>query len=202
MASDSPAVLRERVDSAVALLERVGNVYLAADLLAEAAYAALCHGSDVDAAQFVARATPVARDVGLPYLWMLLRGNAGLAALFTGDADAARDAFREELELCRKLAVLPFAGEGLAGLAAVAIVGGELERAAWLCGAAATHRYGEPHDPVQDRLRATFFDPGRGRLGADTWDAAVRRGAATSFEDAIAAALDERPVPPVVATVD
>jgi hypothetical protein len=37
-------------------------------------------------------------------------------------------------------------------------------------------------------------------LGAETWDAAVRRGAATSFEDAIAAALDERPVPRVVET--
>ena len=198
MASASPTLLRDRVDSAVALLERVGNVYLAADLLVGAAYGALCHGSDVDAAQFVARATPGARDLGIPYLWMLLRGNGGLAALFTGDADAARDGFREELELCRKLAVLPFAGEGLAGLAAVAIAGGELERAAWLCGAMASHRYGEPHDPVHERLRATFFDPGRERFGAEAWDAVVRRGAAASFDEAIAAALEEQPIPRVV----
>jgi predicted ATPase/DNA-binding SARP family transcriptional activator len=192
IASRTPADLRGLVDGAVALLERVGNVYFVADLLASAAYAALCLGSDVDASELVARATPVTRDLDNPSLWMMVRGNAGMAALFTGDTDAARDAFREELELSRELAILPFAGEGLAGLAAVAVVRGELERAAWLCGAAATHRYGQPNDPVDDRLRAAFFDPARRRLGAEAWDAAVRRGAAMSFEEAIGAALAER----------
>ena len=33
---------------------------------------------------------------------MILCGNIGLAALLTGDTDAARAAFREELELCRR----------------------------------------------------------------------------------------------------
>jgi predicted ATPase/DNA-binding SARP family transcriptional activator len=193
MASRAPADLRERVDRAVALLERVGNVYFVADLLASAAYGALCLGSDVDAAEFVARATPVTRRLDHPYLWMLLRGNAGLAALFTGDTEAARAAFREELELSRELAVLPFAGEGLGGLGAVAVVRGEAERAAWLYGAAQTHRYGQPRDAVDERLRAAFFDPARERWGVETWDAAVRRGAAMAFEDAIAAALAERP---------
>jgi len=120
----------------------------------------------------------------------MLSGNTGLAALFTDDADAAHDAFRDELEICRELAVLPFAGEGLGGLAAVAIRRGELERAAWLLGAAEAHRHGQPKDVIDDRLRTTFFDPARGRLGEDAWDATVRRGAAMSFEVAIAAALD------------
>jgi hypothetical protein len=35
---------------------------------------------------------------------MLLQGNLGLAELLTGDTDAARHAFREELRLCRELA--------------------------------------------------------------------------------------------------
>ena len=73
-----------------------------------------------------------------------------------------------------------------------AAVRGQLERAAWLYGAAETHRYGQPQHPVDERLRAAFFDPARGRLGAEDWDAAVRRGAAMSFEDAIAAALGRR----------
>jgi hypothetical protein len=191
MAARSPAELRERVDRADARLASAGNVYFAADLLASATYAALCHNSDADAAEFVGRATQRTRELDHPYLWMLLTGNVGLVALVTGETDAARDAFREELELCRELAALPFAGEGLNGLAAVATVRGELEHAAWLCGAAETHRYGQPYDGVDERLHLTFFDPARARLGAEAWDGAARRGAATSFEDAIAAALDE-----------
>ena len=192
MASRSPANLRELVDRAVALLERVGNVYSVADLLASAAYAALCLRGDAVAADFVARATPIARELDTPFLSMLLRGNAGLASLFTGDPDAAFEAFREEIELCRELAVLPVAAEGLRGLAAVAIVRGETKRAGWLYGAAQRHRYGQPHDPVDERLQTAYFDPARRTLGAEAWDAAVRRGAAMSFEDAIATGLDER----------
>ena len=67
-----------------------------------------------------------------PFLWMLLQGNSGLAALLTGDTDAARQAFREELTLCRELGFLPFASEGLAGLAAVSTVRGDDDRAARL----------------------------------------------------------------------
>ena len=52
--------------------------------------------------------------------------------------------------------------------------------------------HGHPHGPVHERLRAAFFDPARARMGAEAWDAAVRRGAATSFEEAIAGALAER----------
>jgi hypothetical protein len=192
VAARTPADLRAGVDRAAALLERAGDVYFVAMLHGSAAYAALCLGSDADAAEFVARATPATRDLDNRYQWMLLRGNAGLAALFSGDADVARDAFREELELCREMAVLPVASEGLRGLAAVAAVRGELERAAWLCGAAGAQRYGQAHDPVDDRLGTTFVDPARARLGTEAWDAAVRRGAATSFEDAIAVALEER----------
>ena len=71
---------------------------------------------------------------------MLVHGNFGLAALLTGDTDAARDAFREELALCRELVVRPFATEGLLGLAGVAAVRGDIDRAARLVGAAAAHR--------------------------------------------------------------
>ena len=103
-----------------------------------------------------------------------------------------RDPSTEELELCRELAVLPVAAEGLRGLAAVAIAQGEPERGGWLFGASQTHRYGQPRDAVEERLRTAFFDPARRMLG-EAWDAAVARGAALSFEDAIAAGLERRP---------
>jgi predicted ATPase len=185
--------LRARVEHAAALLDDVGNVYHLADLLSAATYAALCMGGDRDAKDYVARATPTTRGLDNPFLWMLLQGNSGLAALLTGDTDAARQAFREELTLCRDLVFLPFASEGLAGLAAVSTVHGDDDRAARLLGAAAQHRYGQPKDPVDARLDATFFEPARTRRGADEWDAAAREGSALSFEDAIAYALQEPP---------
>ena len=86
--------------------------------------------------------------------------------------------------------MLPFASEGLLGLAAVAAVRGDVDRAARLVGAAAAHRTA-PEDPVDARLDATFFEPARTRYGADAWDAAARDGSALSFEDAIAYALEE-----------
>jgi hypothetical protein len=190
VASDSAAELRERVGWAAALLEQVGNVYLLADLLTSAAYSALRHGSDRDAHEFVSRAIPIARQLD-PYGWMLLQGNLALAKLLTGNADAAREAFREELRLCLELGVLPLASEGLLGIAAIAAVHNDPHRAARLVGAAAAHSYGAPQQGIKARLDSAFLDPARSRHGADAWDTAVRHGAALSFEGAIAYALDE-----------
>ena len=136
------------------------------------------------------RALAIAGELDHPFTWMLVQGNFGLAALLTGDTDAAEDAFRNELTVCRELVVRPFVTEGLLGLAAVAVVRGDAERAARLVGARATHRC-EPEDPVDARLRATFFDSARIRCGADAWDAAAGDGVTLSFEDAIAYALQE-----------
>jgi hypothetical protein len=192
MAASSAAELRERVGRAASLLEEVGNVYHLADLLSSAAYAALCQGSDRDAKEFVDRAIPIARELESPYTWMKLRGNFGLAALLTGDTDAATYAFREELSLSRELVVRHLASEGLLGLAAVSAVRGDDDRAGRLSGAATECRYGQTEDRLERRLGATFFEPARTRHGADAWDAAAREGGALSFEDAIAYALQER----------
>src|SRR3954463_10203358 len=126
---------------------------------------------------------------------MLLRGKAGQAALLNGDTRTAREAFREQLALCRELVVLPILSEGVAGLAAVAAVRDDLDRAARLSGASAAHQHSEFDDAVGARLEATFVEPARTRYGAEGWDAAVREGATLNFEDAIAYALDE-PNPP------
>jgi hypothetical protein len=191
MAAQSVAELRKRVEVAASLLDRAGNVHDLADLLASASYAALTRGSDHDAIAFVGRAIPLAERLDVPFLWMLVRGNSALAALLTGDIDTARHGFREELKLCRELVVLPVAYEGLQGLAAVATVDGDVHRAARLSGAAAAHRYGQPEDALDARLRATFLDPARIRHGADAWDARAQEGAAHGFAHAIAYALGE-----------
>ena len=189
-ASELPG-LRERVDQAASLLEDVGNVVRLGQLFCDAAYGALTMGGDREARELCERAAPIVRDLDNPGPWMILRGNTALAALLTGDTDAARDAFREELEICRELVALPIASEGLLGLAAVAVVHGDLNRAARLRGAAAAHGYGQQQDAIEARLDAAFFAAARRRHGADAWDAAARQGAQLTFDNAIAYALRE-----------
>ena len=182
--------LRERVDSAASLLSDVGNDYRLASLLTGAAYAALCLGGDQDATHFAARATPIARALGGQFEHMINTGNTGLAALLTGETDAASQAFREELRLCREIVVRPVVFEGLRGLAAVAVVEGDDKRAATLVGAADAHRYDQAKDRVEIRLDDAFFEPARTRFGTDAWNATAREGSVLGFEDAIAYALE------------
>ena len=181
--------LRERVEAAVSLLAAAGNAYVVADMLSSVAYQALCLGGDRDAKQLIDRALPVTRELDSPYLSMMLHGNAGLAELFTGDLDAARQAFRAQLRLCRELVIAGVCFEGLLGLAAVAAADNELERSARLAGASAAHRYGQPTGPVEERLHTAYLEPARTRFGAGAWEAAVRDGAALTFDEAIADAL-------------
>jgi len=127
---------------------------------------------------------------------MIVTGNRGLAALFTGDHEAARAAFREELEIVRELVLRPIASEGFLGLAALAAADGNAPRAARLRGAAQSHTFDNQQEDVVRRVEARFLDAARASAGADAWDRAAREGAALSFEDAIAYALEERVVDP------
>jgi hypothetical protein len=151
--------LRDRVDEAAALLSDVGNFSQLANLLTSAAYASLCLGSEHDATDFATRATPLARKLSTEFERMINSGNLGLAALLTGETDTASHAFREELALCRDLVVGIAVGEGLSGLAAVAVVDGDDERAARLVGAADAHRYDRPEDAVDARLKRCSSGP-------------------------------------------
>jgi predicted ATPase/DNA-binding SARP family transcriptional activator len=195
IAAPSIAELRERVDTAATLLADVGNLRDLAHLLTAAAYAALCLGSERDASDFAARASPITRALDSRYMEMINNGNLGLAALLTGEIDTASQAFREELTLCRQMVVPPVAFEGLRGLAAIAVLDGDDKRAATLAGAAEAHRYDQPEDHVETRLDGAFFEPARARYGAAAWNAAAREGSALSLEDAIAYALAQPPLP-------
>jgi hypothetical protein len=191
-AAQSASGLRERVEHAASRLREVGSAYNLAYLFAFAAYTSLCLASDADAREFVRRASAAASELDDPPLTMELHGEVALVALLGGDAATARRAFHDELELCRELAFLPFAHEGLSGLAAVAVLDGNLDRAARLRGAASAHRYGQGDDAIDARLQATYFAPARGRHGAHLWDATAGGGAELSFGDAIAYALREQ----------
>jgi hypothetical protein len=191
LAAPTAAELRERVENAASLLDDAGNILRLAELLASAAYEALLVSADRDAKAFADSALQIARELDHPATWMLVHGNFALAALLTGDTDAASHAFREELRLCRELVTPTFACEGLLGLAAVAAVQDDVDRAARLAGAATAHVYGPPPDLIQARLDAAFFKGARARCGVDAWDAAARQGAALSFDAAITYAVED-----------
>jgi hypothetical protein len=191
IAASNLADLRERVDRAASLLDEVGNIHQLAHLLSSAAYAALCLGSERDATDFAARAAPIARALDSRFVRMINSGNLGLAALLSGETDTASRAFREELTLCRDMVVRSSLFEGLRGLAAVAVVDGDAERAATLVGAAGAHRYNLPEDPVEVRLDEEFFEPARTWSATGTWNHAAREGSQLTAEDAIAYALME-----------
>ena len=191
LAAPPGALLHERADRAVALLERAGNHFHLASMLASAAYGALGEGNAAAAMAYIERAVPIARELDNPHMWMLVRGNAAMAALLAGDVEAARSAFRDELRLSRELGFLPFVFEGLRGLAAIAAADGDPDRAARLCGAAERHRHDQPDDAPQAQLDATFLDAARARCGADAWEAAFRDGAELSVGDAIGYALHD-----------
>jgi non-specific serine/threonine protein kinase len=192
-AARSADELRERVENTASRLKRAANVYHHASVFQMVGYSLLSQGCDDEAARYLQRSAPLVRQLNQPYLWASLLQKAGLAALFTGDTDAARRAFREQLAICRELVILPAATRTLAGLAAIATVQDDFDRAARLTGAANAHRYGERKDAVDARLHMTFAEPARIRLGPEAWDAAVRAGAALGFQDAISYALNELP---------
>jgi hypothetical protein len=180
------------VDWAAALLERAGNVNGLADLLTTATYVALDLDSIEDARSLGERALAIGQDLDGPFIWMIIHGNIGLAAVLDGDTERVRQAFREELTLSRELVIPLVAGEGLRGLAAVAVHLNDLPRAARLVGAAATHTYEHNDgDTVQSRLDTAIFEPARLRHGEAAWDAASREGATLGLTDAIAYALEE-----------
>ena len=135
--------------------------------------------------------TPLARELDNPYSGCSCSGNLGLAALLTGDTDAARDAFREELELCRELVVRPPPSKASSASP-------PSPRSATTSTAPRASTAPPPHIATAipktastPGSHATFFEPARTRRGADAWDAAVREGAALSFDDAIAYALTD-----------
>ena len=187
----TPAELRERVDRAEPLLRAVGNVYHVADLLVSAVYRALCHGSDRDAIDFVSRATPLTRELDSPYLWMMLRGNFAMAALLTGDIDAARRG------VPRGARTVPRAGRPPLRVRRPDRPGRSRHRPRRTAPGRTTRSAPQlriataAEDPVDARLRMSFFEPAR--TGCPERHVGCRRPrrAALSFDDAIAYALEE-----------
>jgi hypothetical protein len=121
---------------------------------------------------------------------VLAEGNAGLAALFTGDESGAARAFTRQLRLGAHHGYDSMLFEGLSGLAALAASAERDVLAARLSGAAEAST-ADWHDPViAARLETRFFAGARARLGASVWKTEHATGARLDRRSALEAAYD------------
>jgi predicted ATPase/DNA-binding SARP family transcriptional activator len=182
------------LEEAIAALRKLGAARNLAILYNDAAYGAIKAGMPGRAPPFLEHADSLARELDDKVMLCALSGTGGLAALFTGDIADARAGFAEQLRICRELAIPWMASEGLAGLSAIAIRQGHLDRAARLLGAArATGPIGDVD--VIDQLERDFFAPARERLGDRLWSEGHVSGAELSFHAAIELGLDAAAMP-------
>jgi hypothetical protein len=136
----------------------------------DAAYVALIEDRPAEAMRLLEIAVPAAERADSPVITMLLLGNVGLAHLFSDSLGGARDAFEQQLRLCRGRPFRYGADEGLAGLAAVRASDGRPDQAARLLGAARAIGYPPAGDqPIYIRLERDYFAPARARYGCMAW---------------------------------
>jgi hypothetical protein len=124
---------------------------------------------------------------------MIILGNIGLAHLFAGEPERAREPFERELRLSIDNHFRKGADEAVAGLSAVAAAQGRDEVAARLRGAAKALGYPpSPFDKrIDERLERTYIAPARTRYGHTAWQTAERAGAALPYPRATAYALQQ-----------
>ena len=119
--------------------------------------------------------------------------NLAAVAVCEGDRDEADRRFRQALAHARQPRVRPTIASALFGLAAVAAMDGEPERAVRLHGAAdgLMKAMGAPLWGVDQLIVEQYVAPAEEGLPQDVRERTLKEGAAMSLEEAIAHALDE-----------
>jgi tetratricopeptide (TPR) repeat protein len=176
------------LEEALGMLSKVGSMRDIVMLYSDSAYNALEFGHTEVAERLLARAVPLARELGDIPILAFTSGNVGVAALFAGDFDRARAAFEEELRLSREQ-VLWVAAEGIAGIAAITADRGDPELAARLLGAASATGPWDGDVNIDAVMESRFFGPARKQLGTQRWSEGMAEGAKMSFDEAIDFAL-------------
>jgi hypothetical protein len=122
----------------------------------DAAYVALSEDRLPEAISLLDTTLQATDRIDDPRGTMIIHRNVGLAHLFAGDIEHAREAFHRQLRLCAQYAFRDGADlEGLAGLAAVAAAQGRDEVAARLLGAAHAIGYPPSLSTFIDRIDGT-----------------------------------------------
>jgi serine/threonine-protein kinase PknK len=191
------------MEEALALLQEAKTTVPAGAHLVSVAHAnvsqiALAHGDADRAAHHAAEA--VRRQRALGYSWAL--GDTlrilGDVALAQGDHAGAAAAYRESVELTHQHGDRRFLTNALSGVAAVAAVQGQAERAARLYGAIAVLRdqLGLGIESSQRVRHDHAISVARSTLPQDVFDRAWAAGRELSLEDAIAESLTAHNIAP------
>jgi predicted ATPase/DNA-binding SARP family transcriptional activator len=188
----------ELFEEAARLLEGAGDYRALALGYSNAASRALQGGEVDDAAALLEDALRVLdRVLDSPWLRVLIFGNLGFARVFSGHARQAAEAFDGMLRICAPRAFARYACEGVTGLAAVAACEARDQTAARLHGAGRAMGY--PRSAATARIYARldrrYFATARARLGIEPWQRAEAAGAALSYDEAIALALEAASLP-------
>jgi predicted ATPase/DNA-binding SARP family transcriptional activator len=183
----------ELLEQAAELLIPSGNLREVSKIYATAAYVALSEDRVEEAASLLDTALQAASNIDDPWETMIILGNIGLAHLFAGEPERAREPFERELRLSIDNHFRKGADEAVAGLSAVAAAQGRDEVAARLRGAAKALGYPpSPFDKrIDERLERTYIAPARTRYGHTAWQTAERAGAALPYPQATAYALQQ-----------
>jgi predicted ATPase/DNA-binding SARP family transcriptional activator len=181
------------LEAAAETLRKLGDSHSLMELYWNAAHNAIKAGCAEQARPWLDWALPLARELGEPLDDIFVFGTVGLQALFSDDFDRAKDAFEEQLRLCRTHSIRQLAPEALAGLAAIATRQGDPNRAARLLGAATATIPWDADPDLKAQLDEHFFAPARARHGELRWREAHAAGKHLRFEEAIAFALGADP---------
>jgi tetratricopeptide (TPR) repeat protein len=191
-----PSQGRALMDEAAAYYLSVGNLHRLSAMLSRVSYTAMVEGEYEAATQLLERAADHAQALGERVSLAVIRGNQGLAALFTGDTTAAAAAFREEVEISREHVFPSLAAGGIGGLGGVAALRGQTDRAARLCGIFLEHT--RSMQALDRRLYQDILAPARAQAGIELWDSRCDEGRQMTLNEAIAYALtDDGPRSPV-----
>jgi predicted ATPase/DNA-binding SARP family transcriptional activator len=178
--------------AAIAYLRKTGNLLDLAILCSVTGYFGLAEGHYRESLAWFDQALDAGNRLDNQRTAFFVRGNQALARLFLGELDEAEEAFRDSIAAARETASEYLTNEAVLGLAAVAALRRDPDRAARLAGAArgnAGPERNRAEDTVTARLEEQILAPARERVGAETWDRAEREGASLSVKQALDLAL-------------
>jgi hypothetical protein len=177
--------VRALAEQAEPLLRHCQSLHRVADLMSHVVMSAFDNRDYVAASELAAEAVLVAQQADDVFNLQVSLGNAGLAALFLEDMEAAERHFRRQLAICREEHLEGRWAEPVLGLAIVAAHAGDHERAATLAGAAepaVEDHVAEADRAIFERLIARFLTPARTAVGEPAWERARAAGAALTRE--------------------
>ena len=121
----------------------------------------------------------------------IAHNNLGVVALRERERDAANTHFQRSLELARKPGIRHLIAESLHGMAAVASIDGDLERAArlWSAATSLNTTIAMPLSEAEEFIIADYLEPARSKLSGDAYARASAEGAEMTTDEAIDDAL-------------